>query len=210
MTATIEVFDHAMCCSTGVCGLTVNPELAPLRGRSALLVWLPGSQRLRYNLAAEPGEFAARPVVAAMLRSSGRDVLPIVWSPGSSAAAAPGLRAPTSPPPWASGFRRWAPTLAPAENACCNPTEQATSGAASSRIRPPSGAARQPTGRMHRRPPGRVVVDCVRAARALACRATASRSTLAAAESTSRRDVFTIGALVRRSWSYAAPKRLRR
>lgn len=102
MTATIEVFDHAMCCSTGVCGLTVNPELARFE---ADLRWFgsQGASVSRYNLAAEPGEFAARPVVAAMLRSGGQDVLPIVlvagklrcsgtWPSRTDLAASPGHR----------------------------------------------------------------------------------------------------------------------
>jgi arsenite methyltransferase len=74
---TIEVFDPAMCCSTGVCGPTVDPELARFE---ADLRWLGtrGASVTRHNLAQEPGEFAGRPLVAAMLQSGGEDVLPIV------------------------------------------------------------------------------------------------------------------------------------
>ena len=80
-TGTIEVFDPAMCCSTGVCGPTVDPELARFE---ADLRWLTtqGASVTRYNLAQEPGEFVARPVVAAMLQSGGEDVLPIVLVDG--------------------------------------------------------------------------------------------------------------------------------
>jgi len=74
---TIEVFDPAMCCSTGVCGPRVDPELARFE---ADLRWIAaqGIKVARYNLAQEPGEFAGRPLVAAMLKSGGEDVLPIV------------------------------------------------------------------------------------------------------------------------------------
>lgn len=74
---TIEVFDPAMCCSTGVCGPSVDPDLARFE---ADLRWLGsrGASVTRHNLAQEPGEFAGRPLVAAMLQSGGEDVLPIV------------------------------------------------------------------------------------------------------------------------------------
>ena len=106
----------------------MNPELARFE---ADLRWFgsQGASVSRYNLAAEPGEFAARPVVAAMLRSGGQDVLPIVlvagklrcsgtWPSRTDLAASLGIGVPTV----------GTDLLAPAENACCNPTEQATSG----------------------------------------------------------------------------------
>jgi arsenite methyltransferase len=128
MTNTIEVFDPAMCCSTGVCGPSVDPELARFE---ADLRWLStqGANVTRYNLASEPGEFAGRPLVDAMLKSGGQDVLPIVLVEGKLAfsgtrpsrtelAAPLGIEVPMV----------GADLLAPAENACCTPTEQATTG----------------------------------------------------------------------------------
>lgn len=126
MTKTIEVFDPAMCCSTGVCGPSVDPELARFE---ADLRWLAaqGVSVTRYNLAQEPGEFAGRPVVAAMLASGGEDVLPIVlvdgklrfsgtWPARADLAAPLGIEVPVV----------GADLLAPAENACCTPAEQAS------------------------------------------------------------------------------------
>jgi Arsenical resistance operon protein ArsD len=128
MTATLEVFDPARCCSTGVCGPSVDPQLARFE---ADLRWLgsQGASVTRDNLAAEPGEFVARPVVAAMLASGGEDVLPIVlvdgklrfsgtWPSRTDLAAPLGIEVP------AVG----ADLLAPAENACCTSAEQATTG----------------------------------------------------------------------------------
>jgi len=145
MTATLEVFDPAMCCSTGVCGPSVEPQLARFE---ADLRWLAaqGASVTRYNLAAEPGEFAARPVVAAMLRSGGQDVLPIVlvagklrcsgtWPSRTDLAASLGIGVPTV----------GTDLLAPAENACCTPTEQATTGCctpAEQASAPPAGPGR--------------------------------------------------------------------
>jgi Arsenical resistance operon protein ArsD len=130
MTTTIEVFDPAMCCSTGVCGPSVDPDLARFE---ADLRWIAaqGPKVTRYNLAQEPGEFAARPVVAAMLKSGGEDVLPIVLvdgklrfsgtRPSRGDLAAPlGIEVPEV----------CADLLAPSGEPCCAPTEEATTGCA--------------------------------------------------------------------------------
>ncbi len=128
MTKTVEVFDPAMCCSTGVCGPSVDPELARFE---ADLRWLgtQGASVTRYNLAAEPGEFVTRPVVAAMLKSGGEDVLPIVlvdgklrfsgtWPSRADLATPLGIEVPVV----------GTDLLAPAGETCCTPTEQATTG----------------------------------------------------------------------------------
>lgn len=125
-TRTIEVFDPAMCCSTGVCGPSVDPDLARFE---ADLRWLSGQGAIvtRYNLAQEPGEFAGRPVVAAMLQSGGEDVLPIVLVDGkvrfsgtrpsrADLAAHLGIQVP------AVGVD----LLASSGEPCCTPTEKAT------------------------------------------------------------------------------------
>ena len=103
--AGIEVFDPPMCCSTGVCGPSVDPQLARFE---ADLRWLSdqGAKVTRYNLAQEPGEFVARSVVAAMLASGGEGILPVVLINGklhscgshpsrADLAAALGIAAPT-------------------------------------------------------------------------------------------------------------------
>ncbi len=53
----VRVFDPPMCCSTGVCGPSVDPDLARF---SADLDWLKkeGVRVERYNLSQEPGAFA--------------------------------------------------------------------------------------------------------------------------------------------------------
>lgn len=74
---TVEVFDPAMCCSTGVCGPSVDPALAKFAGD---LDWLEGKGVTvrRYNFAQEPGVFADRDEVSAALREKGEDCLPLV------------------------------------------------------------------------------------------------------------------------------------
>ena len=128
MTATIEVFDPAMCCSTGVCGPSVDPELARFE---ADLRWLAarGANVTRYNLAQEPGEFVARPVVAAMLASGGEEALPIILVDGKVRFSGTWpSRTDLASPSGIEVSAERADLLAPAESACCTPTEQATTG----------------------------------------------------------------------------------
>ncbi|WP_441286949.1 arsenic metallochaperone ArsD family protein [Sorangium sp. KYC3313] len=56
MSVTIRVSDPAMCCSTGVCGPSVDPELARFAGD---VDWLQkqGGTVERYNLSQQPSAF---------------------------------------------------------------------------------------------------------------------------------------------------------
>jgi hypothetical protein len=76
MSVTIRVFDPAMCCATGVCGPSVEPELARF---AADVDWLQkqGVTVERYNLAQQPGAFAESSVVKEAL-GRGTEVLPLV------------------------------------------------------------------------------------------------------------------------------------
>jgi hypothetical protein len=62
MSVTIRVFDPALCCSTGVCGPSVDPELARF---AADVDWLKkqGVTVERHNLSQEPAVFAATAAV---------------------------------------------------------------------------------------------------------------------------------------------------
>ena len=73
----VEVFDPPMCCSTGVCGPSVDPALARF---AADLHWL-ANQRIaveRYNLAQQPQAFAASEVVKTALKQYGNECLPLI------------------------------------------------------------------------------------------------------------------------------------
>ncbi len=74
---TVRVFDPPMCCPTGVCGPSVDPELARF---SADLDWLKkqGVPVERFNLSQEPGAFANNTVVSGALKAKGNDCLPMV------------------------------------------------------------------------------------------------------------------------------------
>jgi len=73
----IAVFDPPLCCSTGVCGPSIDPALARF---AADLDWLrqQGVSVERHNLAQEPGEFVANPMVKKALEEGGNGCLPLV------------------------------------------------------------------------------------------------------------------------------------
>ncbi|TWT50190.1 Arsenical resistance operon trans-acting repressor ArsD [Rubripirellula amarantea] len=77
----IEIYDKAMCCSTGVCGPQVDPVLPKF---AADLDWLKGQghEVNRYNLAQEPAAFANNAVVQQMLADEGVECLPLVLVDG--------------------------------------------------------------------------------------------------------------------------------
>jgi hypothetical protein len=73
----LRVFDPPMCCSSGVCGPSVDPELARF---SADLEWLKrqGVDVQRFNLAQEPGAFVQHAEVKAALEARGNAALPLL------------------------------------------------------------------------------------------------------------------------------------
>ncbi len=77
----LEVFDPALCCATGVCGPQVEPHLARFE---ADLRWLSaqGAQVTRHNLGQEPGAFADHPAVRSILQSGGEEALPVILLDG--------------------------------------------------------------------------------------------------------------------------------
>ena len=83
---TIQVFDPALCCSTGVCGVDVDQELV---GFSADVDWAKqnGAQIERFNLAQQPLAFAENPLVKAFLERSGAEALPLILVDGEVALA---------------------------------------------------------------------------------------------------------------------------
>ncbi|MDA8074270.1 MAG: arsenite efflux transporter metallochaperone ArsD [Actinomycetota bacterium] len=79
--AKVEVFDPPMCCSTGVCGPSVDPALAAF---AADLSWLAdqGVVVERHTLSQEPQAFAERDLVRELLAERGDDALPAVLVDG--------------------------------------------------------------------------------------------------------------------------------
>jgi hypothetical protein len=77
----VEIFDPAMCCSTGVCGPSVDPELT--RVASAIFAMeKKGFDITRYNLTSQPDKFVDQVEVNKILMDKGPDALPVVLVDG--------------------------------------------------------------------------------------------------------------------------------
>ncbi|CAA7618296.1 arsenite efflux transporter metallochaperone ArsD [Magnetospirillum sp. UT-4] len=72
----LDVYDPAMCCSTGVCGPQVDPVLVAF---AADLAWVAeqGVAVQRHNLGTEPQAFAANAAVVKEMEA-GMDRLPLI------------------------------------------------------------------------------------------------------------------------------------
>jgi len=82
----IQIYDPALCCSTGVCGTDVDQQLVDF---SANVDWAKhnGAQLERFNLAQQPVAFAENAVVKAFLERSGAEALPLILVDGEIALA---------------------------------------------------------------------------------------------------------------------------
>lgn len=74
---TMKIFEPAMCCPTGLCGVGVDPELLRI---STTLNTLKqnGVEVQRFNLSNAPAEFVKSKPVTEYLQKFGPDKLPIV------------------------------------------------------------------------------------------------------------------------------------
>lgn len=80
----LQVFDPALCCSTGVCGVDVDQALVSF---SADVEWAKqnGAQIERFNLAQQPLAFVENATVKRFLESSGQEGLPLILLDGAVA-----------------------------------------------------------------------------------------------------------------------------
>lgn len=76
-TARLEIYDPAMCCSTGVCGPDVDPVLVRF---AADLKWLQeqGAEVQRFNLSQSPAAFVENEQVKQALTERGEAALPMI------------------------------------------------------------------------------------------------------------------------------------
>lgn len=79
----IEIYDPAMCCPTGVCGPSVDPELVRMQeALRQIEKQAPQVQVSRYGLSADPQAFVANTEVAELLKIEGPECLPLVFADG--------------------------------------------------------------------------------------------------------------------------------
>lgn len=78
----LQVYDPPMCCSTGLCGPNVKPELVNFAND---LKWLEQQSVTveRFNLASTPAAFMSQEAVKTALHDEGNDCLPLIVVNGS-------------------------------------------------------------------------------------------------------------------------------
>lgn len=77
----IQVYDPPMCCSTGICGTDIDPDLVNF---AAMLSQL-GTQGIkveRFNLGQQPMAFVENSAVKASLDKDGAEALPLIFWDG--------------------------------------------------------------------------------------------------------------------------------
>jgi len=82
----IQIFDPAMCCNTGICGVDVDQQLVRF---AADVDWAKQNdeQIQRFNLAQQPMDFANNLIVKGFLERSGQEALPLTLVDGEFALA---------------------------------------------------------------------------------------------------------------------------
>ena len=81
---TIDIFDPAMCCSTGVCGPSIDPELM----RMATVINTLKEKGIiikRHGLSAEPQDFISNKAISDILQKEGAGILPVTLVDGKVA-----------------------------------------------------------------------------------------------------------------------------
>ncbi|WP_249869584.1 arsenite efflux transporter metallochaperone ArsD [Oceanobacillus saliphilus] len=77
----VEIFDPAMCCSTGVCGPSVDQNLTRVAS-TVYSLEQKGMDIKRFNLANDPAAFADNETVNRVLQDKGADALPVTLLDG--------------------------------------------------------------------------------------------------------------------------------
>ena len=81
---TFALYEPAMCCPTGICGVAVDPELLRL---SSVMHQLEkaGVDAKRFNLSGDPEAFLQNPLIQQRLMAEGVEALPITLIDGEIA-----------------------------------------------------------------------------------------------------------------------------
>lgn len=77
----IQVYDPPMCCSTGICGTSIDPDLINFAAMLAQFTQR-GVKVARFNLGQQALAFAQNPAVQEKLRTEGTGCLPLIYFDG--------------------------------------------------------------------------------------------------------------------------------
>ena len=73
----LTIYEPALCCSTGVCGPSVDENLIRITGVMQSIRKAEGKQMVRYNLSANPNSFLRNQTVTRLLQEKGITCLPM-------------------------------------------------------------------------------------------------------------------------------------
>lgn len=78
----LELFEPAMCCSTGVCGPSVDEELLMVTSVFETFEGLDSVETSRHNLTSDPDAFVNNQTILKLLQEKGNDILPVTLVDG--------------------------------------------------------------------------------------------------------------------------------
>ena len=79
----IEIYDPAMCCPTGVCGPSIDPDLVRIQeALRQIQKQAPEVKVERFGLSSDPQAFVANANVAELLKNEGPQCLPLAFADG--------------------------------------------------------------------------------------------------------------------------------
>lgn len=78
----LEMYEPAMCCQTGVCGPSVDPQLLEISGIYDRINKSENCQAKRYNLGQNPQAFVENGTAIKLIHKNGKKVLPITMVDG--------------------------------------------------------------------------------------------------------------------------------
>lgn len=73
----LELFEPAMCCSTGVCGPSIDEKLLTITSIFEALEDVSQIEASRYNLSSTPDAFVKNEAVLKTIQEKGNEILPI-------------------------------------------------------------------------------------------------------------------------------------
>lgn len=73
----LVIYEPALCCSTGVCGPSVDENLIRVTSVMQQVRKMDGKQMIRYNLSANPNAFIRNESVTQLIQEKGADCLPV-------------------------------------------------------------------------------------------------------------------------------------
>jgi len=77
----IAIYDPAMCCSSGLCGPTLDPVLVKMND-AVLALKKQEIEVERFNLAQQPKAFLDNGKIAELLQKNGKKILPVIMVNG--------------------------------------------------------------------------------------------------------------------------------